>query len=620
MASKPDMYALYARIYSDLVRFVPAGVLPILPSGDFGELPPDGTPRQVSALALAKSICKKWEDESEESVRLATLKFLEMNSRCDQWSLPERDGSFTSEYEFELLGEFKRVLHSACYQDLSSMSDQYPGFDWSEPLDWTKISFFADIGPGSSVGSEGCSWLEKFSMSPLTYSREFLLGLWTSRVCSNDLHWGTELVRDSKFGVEQVQASRFHVVPKTVSIGRAICIEPSLNMFFQKGTQFLLELVLHKKWGIDLSDQQTINGELARIGSISGRFGTLDLSSASDTISTKMLRWALPRGVFDILSVMRTPRCIIEEEEVELHLFSSMGNAFTFPLQTMLFLACVEAVYNCRGISLQKRRVVNTMRDGKLESCRTLGNFAVNGDDIIVVADAYKDVCRLLELLGFIPNLAKSFNTGYFRESCGADWYQGHGVRGVYCKTLETQQDFTSLINRLVEWSVVHEILLTNTLRFLRGFLRGVLYVPFYEDDSAGVKVPLQLSRPQILKANHVFRDSSAYQAVHFLYARYEFAPVTYRTGALLKGVGFTITESDAAVLLATLKGEVNGRILQVRPTRNDTGYFDIRRVSTHVWDADRLGLPLSERYLARWMRVLVDAGIGRRLLSSDNG
>lgn len=614
MASKPDYYALYARVLSDLVRVVPDGVLPFLPSGDFGELPPDASIRQVSALALAKSICKKWEDESEESVRLATLKFREMNERCETWSLPERDGSLSSEYDQELLGEFKRVLHSACYQDLSFMSDQYPGFDWSEPLDWTKISFFADVGPGASVGSEGCSWLEKFCLSPLTYSREFLLNLWTSRACSHDLHWGTEIIRDSKFGVEQVCASRFHVVPKTVSIGRAICIEPSLNMFFQKGTQFLLELVLHAKWGIDLSDQQTINSELARIGSVTGRFGTLDLTSASDTISSKMLRWALPRGVFDILSVMRTPKCNIEGEEVDLHLFSSMGNAFTFPLQTMLFLACVEAVYNCRGISLQKRRTINTVRDGKLQRVRTLGNFAVNGDDIIVVADAYNDVCRLLKLLGFIPNLAKSFNTGYFRESCGADWYQGQGVRGVYCKTLKTQQDFTSLINRLVEWSVEHDISLKNTLRYLKGHLTGILYVPFYESDSAGIKAPFELSRPQKLKADHVFRDSSTYQAVHYIYARYEFVPVKFRTGALLKEAGFGTSEASVAVFLATLKGEVNGGVLQVRPSRNDTGYFDVRRVSTHAWDTDIVGIPLSERYLDRWKRVLAEVGLGRSL------
>lgn len=618
MASKPSINALYARICSDVVKYCPSGCLPDDPTGSFGDLPPDATSRQFSALALAKSICKKWEDESEDSVRLATLKFLEMNARCSEWSLPERDESFSSAYEQELLGEFKRVLHSACYQDLSYMSDQYPGLDWSEPLDWTKISFFADIGPGTAVGAEGCSWLEKFCLSPLTYSRDFLLHLWTSRACSSDLAQGTEWIRDLRFGVEQVQASKFHVVPKTVSIGRAICIEPSLNMFFQKGTQFLLEAVLRTKWGIDLSDQQTINGELARIGSITGRFGTLDLTSASDTISAKMLKWALPRGVFDILSVMRTPKCVIDGVEVDLHLFSSMGNAFTFPLQTMLFLACVEAVYNCRGISLQKRRTVNTVRDGKLTSVKTLGNFAVNGDDIIVVADAYNDVCKLLKLLGFIPNLAKSFNTGYFRESCGQDWYQGHGVRGVYCKTLETQQDFTSLINRLVMWSVAHEIDLTGTLRYLRGFLKGILYVPYYEADDSGVKAPLELSRPQVLRAGHVFRDNCAYQAAHYVYARYEFAPVSYRTGALLKNGGFCKSEAEVAVLIATLKGEVNGRVLHVRPTRSDTGYYDIRRVSTHAWDADYLGLPLSKGYLDRWMRVLMRAGIGRSLCSKE--
>jgi len=53
----------------------------------------------------------------------------------------------------------------------------------------------------------------------------------------------------------------------------------------------------------------------------------------------------------------------------------------------------------------------------------------VYGDDIIVRKSVYEPLIELLAYLGFTTNSRKTFSSGPFRESCGADWYEGKDVR-----------------------------------------------------------------------------------------------------------------------------------------------------------------------------------------------
>lgn len=162
---------------------------------------------------------------------------------------------------------------------------------------------------------------------------------------------------------------------------------------------------------------------------------------------------------------------------VPLRMVSTMGNGFTFPLQTIIFASAVRAVYQLMGFPCVSPRT----------------QFGVFGDDIVVRREAYSFVCRMLAKLGFGVNVSKSFNTGPFRESCGHDYYDGHNVRGVYVRSLETPQNVYSTLNRLVRWSVLHGTPLRRVVNLLRSWVRD-MRVPPSEADDSGLKVPWKLS------------------------------------------------------------------------------------------------------------------------------
>jgi len=102
-----------------------------------------------------------------------------------------------------------------------------------------------------------------------------------------DCHQEEEYVDDEGYLVARlnlkVQPSELQFVPKKVDSLRSIIKQPTLNTMLQCGIGDYMVGRL-KAFGVDLSDQ-TIQQKRARKGSIDGSLATLDLSSASDTIS-----------------------------------------------------------------------------------------------------------------------------------------------------------------------------------------------------------------------------------------------------------------------------------------------------------------------------------------------
>jgi hypothetical protein len=103
---------------------------------------------------------------------------------------------------------------------------------------------------------------------------------------------------------------------------------------------------------------------------------------------------------------------------VRLEKFSSMGNGFTFELETAIFLCLILAVRNLRAIREPLEALVKPGAD-----------IWVYGDDIIIPTDWAADVVSALTYCGFETNGRKSFVTGSFRESCGGDFFGGVDVR-----------------------------------------------------------------------------------------------------------------------------------------------------------------------------------------------
>jgi len=130
-------------------------------------------------------------------------------------------------------------------------------------------------------------------------------------------------------------------VPKNHDIDRCACKEPDLNMFMQKGLGDYIAKCL-RRVGIDLNDQSK-NRDLAREGSINGLLATIDLSSASDSVSSGLVELLLPDIWFSLLDSIRSPVTIIDGEEHTNAMFSSMGNGFTFELESLIFYSIARA-------------------------------------------------------------------------------------------------------------------------------------------------------------------------------------------------------------------------------------------------------------------------------------
>jgi hypothetical protein len=238
--------------------------------------------------------------------------------------------------------------------------------------------------------------------------------------------WGAALPDRS---LPLVRGNRFTTVPKDATKDRGICIEPGVNLVGQLAMGAALRKRLMRV-GIDLDYGQGTHQALALSGSQSGDLCTIDLSNASDTVCRNLVKLLLPEDWYAVLNALRSHFTRINqsggaERWVSLEKFSSMGNGFTFELETLIFASLCKA---CGG---------------------TVGfDTFVYGDDIIVPSSIAPDVLAILRYCGFTPNDRKTFQHGYFRESCGGDYFNGRDVRPYYLKELPNDPaDWIALAN-----------------------------------------------------------------------------------------------------------------------------------------------------------------------------
>lgn len=446
--------------------------------------PPDSSLKEVASYSILKSLLKKFQHENSDAQDKAALdKFLTINFNCAKWEARYRDT-----WDELLVGELKSTLYSFFHVD-----NRVPIFD---SLD----EFFHNgrVGPGAAIGARGGDFYTKMFASPLTCTSHGLYLAYKNYIRNFPEWTNAENIRKEHFGEARVVAgNRLSFVPKDDKISRSICVEPSLNMFAQLGAGHVLERRLLSAYGISMADQPFKNRELARKGSLDCGFVTCDLSSASDSLSLRMLKAVLPRHVYDMLGFLRSPTCEVDGARHELQMVSTMGNGFTFPLQTLLFSAVVVTAFRAR--------------DRKIEYPRgsALGNWGVFGDDIICPVELWPDVKRLLDFLGFTINYNKTFVEGPFRESCGSDFFRGVNVRGVYVKRLRSMQDSYAVINQLNLFSTRTGVFLPKTVQYLLSKVR-CLYVPRWDNFDSGLQVPQSIVSGLLRADKHV--QSLAYR------------------------------------------------------------------------------------------------------------
>lgn len=446
-------------------------------------------PNYVAACSLASNIVKKYVPTEQTVLKrtadAAKQLFCRMNDLCS------------------------RHTHSQARSNLVLEMRALAERELGTPMDWQDLLASSGllVGAGASVSSHGRnSSYEKFFTNEMTTTNPFLYCEYLHYISKDASFHLAERHRRYKCGraFKLVVGSTLSTVPKTDQIDRVICTEPSLNMLFQRSLAVYFDHQLRKYYGYDAALQPDRNRHLARIGSIYNTIGTIDLSSASDTISRDLLREILPDWLNIAIDDCRSNVTIIDGTKLNLNMFATMGNGFTFSVQTYVFSLLMRAL--CR---------IHSIPFVRFDKIKTMGVF---GDDIIVPSHLFDRMIAGLEILGFIPNKSKSFNHGYFRESCGSDWYDGVNVRAVYIKSLASLNDRFSAFNRLAKFCSLHEI---GCYHILSGLLptHNVLFsIPTDESDDAGIKTPV-----------------SPYLNRYGLFRYRAFRPVTNKIGILIK-------------------------------------------------------------------------------------
>ena len=354
--------------------------------------------------------------------------------------------------------------------------------------------------------------------------------LGTTPACSNELSplapkvlaemplWAAAIREDLGLPEEgtiplPIQAGKIAFVPKSAKEFRTIMVEPSLNTMCQAGIgSFMAERL--RSCGVDIRDQ-TRNQHLARKGSVDGSLATVDLSSASDTLSTELVYDLLGLEWAAFLARFRTGNAELDGHVIRLEKFSSMGNGFTFPLETLVFYAlaygtCVEEGVSTRDVSAY-------------------------GDDIIIPTEAYPLLALVLTSCGFKVNAQKSFAQGPFRESCGADFFSGTDIRPVYQKTRPH----------------VHDLFRVHNFLYRRGDLRACEYLRSFLDQSLLIFGPDGYGDGHLLgewvgrrKRAHALRGYGGYVFDTFTFkSRKSFR--TYRHDRVLPAYSTYLTESE---------------------------------------------------------------------------
>lgn len=343
------------------------------------------------------------------------------------------------------------------------------------PFKWEHAEKHFGFGPGATTSlrrTRGDAFY-KFGNKPdstyqnaaLAYTAIRRIPVWHEYLCQvyGDLREEATFEDFLSSIINFIEGNRVTTVPKNAKTERVIAIEPDLNMYIQKGIGGVIRNRL-KRVGVNLDDQ-TRNQDLAYVASFTGDLATVDLSMASDSVSMELVELLLPPDWTAALKLCRSPFGYLPDGTKHLYRkVSSMGNGYTFELESLIFWGLLEGVAAVYGGS--DRRI------------------AVYGDDLVFPSEWLVPVWELLSYVGFTVNKEKSFWSGPFRESCGKHYFHGFDVTPLYIRK------GVDSLPRLI--SVANGVKLLAARRYNDWGLDGTLK-PVY--DFVVGQIPRQLQR-----------------------------------------------------------------------------------------------------------------------------
>jgi hypothetical protein len=212
--------------------------------------------------------------------------------------------------------------------------------------------------------------------------------------------------------------NRIIFVPKNALKHRIISAEPCWLSWLQQGIKRPLYdyVEKHPKMFTWFSDQAK-SRELARKGSIDGRYATIDFSSASDAVTKTLVQAVYKRTwIVDPLLLTRSTTALLPDGRIiSLEKFAPMGSATCFVTMDLLFLSiCELAIRTALG------------RPG------AVGDYVVYGDDVIIRQDAVQQFLNMCDQLGLRVNADKTYcdptTPHLYREACGIEAMDGADV------------------------------------------------------------------------------------------------------------------------------------------------------------------------------------------------
>lgn len=211
-------------------------------------------------------------------------------------------------------------------------------------------------------------------------------------------------------------------VPKDSRGPRTIVREPfailRYHMAFNKFIAGKLEKISRGR--INFQDQ-AINRAMAQASSLTREWATIDLSNASDSVSTAIMAHIFRHspGLLQFVRSRTKTAILPQGDKIELRKLAGMGSGLTFPCMSLLIhLAITRALVKDFHISYETARKL----------------VFVYGDDIIVPSTMVSSAFKALSRVSLHVNKDKSFWRGYFRESCGGDYFRGQDVSPVRLK------------------------------------------------------------------------------------------------------------------------------------------------------------------------------------------
>jgi len=350
----------------------------------------------------------KWLPCSFDKRQVAKDKFNEAEGSC------LRTNQIWASYrrmKFQFLPDYEQVFHSARRKIGKVLGDDLYA--------WTELCDFGPGADGSTMRGMTSAYNKLSTPGCVTRGAYPYLEVFSEISSLGRLFLGNIATKTLDITFSRGNSVTF--VPKNAKTDRPIAIEPRWNIFFQKGMGAFIRKRL-KLFGVNL-DFQGLNQALAIYSSQTGKYATIDLASASDTVSKEVVQALLPEPWLTILAALRSPEYSLDGETRSYEKWSSMGNGYTFELESLLFWALCSSIDE---------------------------DVSVYGDDLIVPTQSFDSIVRVLEVCGFSVNTEKSFSSGPFRESCGQDAFNGVSVTPIYWKeSLDDDQGTLTLVNQI---------------------------------------------------------------------------------------------------------------------------------------------------------------------------